>query len=389
MCLASVLVVTSGYIGARVQMATGWPKTVSAQEALEPGETAESTEDAVPRVPESEQPDIMPVARSSNGQVPLQDAPKPGTSGHIWVDTNGERRPAYVQIPQTAAEGKPTPVVLAFHGYQEKPETMAAYSGLGKAWGKDGGDGAIVVYPEGKNKAWEGAPYAETAHGQDVQFVRDLLDRLSATYPVDATRIYAAGMSNGGGFGLKLACEMPEHFAAIASVSGAYYPGTWRNCATKQSDPNNPERITFTKGPALPFLEIHGGLDSTISFKGGTRHGSPYLSAMRLSSLYAARTACFGAPVAVKVSEEVNRTEWTGCDQDAEVMQVDIVNAEHTWPGETKGYSGTGEALNRPATVAGGQGQRTTEVISATSEVLAFFERHRLDVDARTAPAKG
>ena len=68
-------------------------------------------------------------------------------------------------------------------------------------------------------------------------------------YNVDHDRIYAVGMSNGGGFAALLGCRMPEQFRAIASVAGAYYPGTYEGCA---------------EGP-VAFLEIHGGKDGVIS----------------------------------------------------------------------------------------------------------------------------
>lgn len=375
--MAAVLVIIAIAGGVGAQRATGW-SAENLQQQLVNSETDSDTDSSetaepVPRIPEAKQPDIKPVARQSQSNEKLIDAPAPGNSARVWVTTGGERRSAYVQVPKAAADGQPTPLVMAFHGYEESPTTMAEYSGLGAAWGKNGGDGAIVVYPEGKGKAWEGAPYAQTSHGQDLQFVRDILDRVSATYAVDATRTYAAGMSNGGGFGLKLACEMPDQFAAIASVAGAYYPGTWKGCATMQSDPNKPESVHFTGGPTVPWLEIHGKKDQTINYEGGTRHDTPYLAAMRAASLYAGRSGCFGAPKAFAVSDKVNRVEWQGCAKDSEVMHISIADAEHTWPGETKGSSGSGEARN-----ASRDGQdRTNATITATNEVLAFFERHR------------
>lgn len=373
-CLAALLVVVAISIGVTAQRTTGWSTADLEKQlvAAEPESNTKSNE-AVPRMPEDEKPDIAPVARTSHGQGTILDAPAPGHSARIWVTTGGERRAAYVQVPKAAADGEPTPLVMAFHGYEETPTSMAEYSGLGAAWGKDGGDGAIVVYPEGKGKAWEGAPYSKTSNGQDQQFVRDLLDRLSATYSVDATRIYAAGMSNGGGLGLKLACDMPHQFSAIASVAGAYYPGTWKGCATRQSDPAKPDSVRFVKAPTTPFLEIHGRKDETIEYRGGTRHGSPYLAPMRVASLYAGRSGCFGAPRVVTVTSKVNRVEWPSCANNSEVMHISIADAAHTWPGEMKGSSGAGEVRRGE----GGESNRTNDTITATNEVLAFFERHR------------
>lgn len=373
-----LLIVAAVATGVSVQKMTGWSADEWEQQTAveKPTETPRDQE-VVPRLDEDEQPQITPVARKAHGQRKLNGAPKPGYTGRVAIRTGGETRTAYVQVPKSAASGQPTPLVLAFHGYEESPQSMASYSGLGAAWGKDGGDGAIVVYPAGKGGAWEGAPYAETSRGQDVRFITTLMDALSASYSVDATRVYAAGMSNGGGFALKLACEMPQQFAAVASVAGAYYPGTWLHCATKKSNGNNPNSVTFTKSRTVPFLEIHGRRDETIEYGGGTRHGAPYLAAMRLSSLYAGRAGCFGAPMSTAVTSKVKRVEWPGCQNNSEVMHIAIDDAEHTWPGETDGSSGAGEVRHGGSQDSHNRRDRTNQTITATDEVLAFFERHR------------
>lgn len=373
--LAALAIAGAAGVGVSLQKATGWSaddweRHTSVQE---PADYEDTPAKAVPRIEVAEQPDIAPVARQASGSPALQDAPKPGGSGRVSLTSEDVQRRAYLQVPDAAREGKPIPVVLAFHGYRESPQAMAEYSGLGDAW-----EGAIVAYPEGLGEAWEGAPYAKTAPGQDVQFVRDLLDALSATYSIDATRVYAAGMSNGGGFAAKLACEMPQEFTAIASVSGAYYPDTWRSCATKQSRASDPASIEFTRGrTVVPFLEIHGRKDETIAYDGGERHGAPYMSAMRLSSLFASRMGCFGAPTSIAVTDKVTRVEWPGCREDSEVMHLAIGDGGHTWPGELKGEAGAGEVEGGSARDHHNRSDRTTRVITATNEALAFFERHR------------
>lgn len=45
---------------------------------------------------------------------------------------------------------------------------------------------------------------------------------LAARYNIDRTRIYANGLSNGGGMSYRLACQLAGRIAAVGSVSGAY-----------------------------------------------------------------------------------------------------------------------------------------------------------------------
>lgn len=373
--LVALFIASAAGVGVSLQKATGWSADDWERHTsvMEPADYPDIPAKAVPRREEAEQPDIQAVARHTNGRPALDKAPAPGDSGRVSLTSGDVQRSAYLQVPEAAQGEEPIPVVLAFHGYRENPQAMAEYSGLGGTW-----EGAIVAYPAGIGDAWEGAPYAKTAPGQDVQFVRDLLDALSATYKIDATRVYAAGMSNGGGFAVKLACEMPDQFTAIASVSGAYYPGTWHSCATKESKPGDPASINFLPGKTMvPFLEIHGRRDETIAYDGGERHDAPYMSAMRLSSLFASRLGCFGAPTSVAVTDKVTRVEWPGCREDSEVMHLAIGDGGHTWPGELEGAAGAGEVAGGGKDDNHNESDRTTRVITATNEALAFFERHR------------
>ena len=242
---------------------------------------------------------------------------------------------------RTGEEGAPLPLVLAFHGYRETPESMSGYGRLGQ-------DGALVVYAGGIGGAWSGAPYAKSTKQEDFQFVQDLIDRVSATYNVDQRRIYAAGMSNGGGFVAKLACEMPEQFAALGSVAGAYYPGTYESCVDQSA--SGPVR--FTSGHTAPFLEIHGEQDATIEYRGGTRHSTPYLPVMTWMNAYAGRAGCEGSPRTTRVSNKILQVQWPGCanaDGRGEVMHLQVADMQHRWP------------LAKP---------------DASAELLKFFARH-------------
>ncbi|QNH96522.1 hypothetical protein GP473_07500 [Corynebacterium anserum] len=376
--VAAIVIAGAAGCGVGLQKLTGW----TAQEWQPHASTTESAgpstpAQAVPRLKKEHAPKIAPVVRDSHNAAPLNDAPKPGKQGTVTFESAGATRSAIIHVPQSAAQGRPMPLILAFHGYGEGPKTMAKYAGLNGAWGDTGTQEALVVYPAGLNKAWEGAPYSTSKPGQDVRFIRELLDALSATYAIDGNRVYSVGMSNGGGFAVMLACEMPEQFAAIASVSGAYYPDTWASCATAQSNAKDPSSIRFVPGTPIPFLEIHGRRDETIKYNGGRRHDTAYVSAMRLSSLFAGRSGCFGAPHSVAVTDKITRVAWSDCQAGAEVMHLGIDDGGHTWMGDDRGLAGTGEAQAGSKSLTTRKSERTTRVITATEEVLAFFERHR------------
>ena len=168
---------------------------------------------------------------------------------------------------------------------------------------------ALVVYMKGINDAWEGAPYAQTRDGEDVQFVRDMLARLKREYSVDSSRVYAAGLSNGGGFVNKLACRAPGLLAGGVSVAGAYYTNTTIGCSG-----------------GVPMLFIHGTNDGTVTINGGVRHGTSYKSLNSVVDEWKIRNTCFSANTST-VGNVVKQKH--NCTYPLEYWKVN--GGTHTW----------------------------------------------------------
>jgi polyhydroxybutyrate depolymerase len=66
-----------------------------------------------------------------------------------------------------------------------------------------------------------GYPLTAPWPADDVRFENTILDDLEALLPVDQSRVYAAGFSNGGGFTSRLAVEVSNRFAAAGAMAGA------------------------------------------------------------------------------------------------------------------------------------------------------------------------
>lgn len=103
---------------------------------------------------------------------------------------------------------------------------------------------------------WKGAPYANK-DANDIQYVHDMIARVSATYTIDKSRIYACGFSNGGGFVDLLAShpDAPRGFAALATVCPALCEGTHVSDGKRPWEP-------------IPMLSVHGLKDTEIPFFG-------------------------------------------------------------------------------------------------------------------------
>ena len=120
------------------------------------------------------------------------------------------------------------PVVFAFHGGGGDMQLMAGdhYGLVAKA----DSAGFIAVFPNGYSRfprgklaTWNAGHCCGAARdtgSDDVGFVRAMVAQLRQRASIDTQRIFATGMSNGGMFSYRLACEMADVFRAIAPVAG-------------------------------------------------------------------------------------------------------------------------------------------------------------------------
>jgi polyhydroxybutyrate depolymerase len=166
---------------------------------------------------------------------------------------------------------------------------------------------------------------------------------------VDAKRIYATGMSNGGMMSYKLGCELADKLAAIGPVAGAL---NVERCAPSQP---------------ISVVAVHGIEDQHVLFEGG----KPKVQADRAprvdkSVAYAMefwRKANGCTAAAKKETRGIVREEtYSGCRSGAEVKLYAIEGEGHTWPGGVKGrYPGA---------------DTPTDKFSATDAIWEFFEAH-------------
>ena len=55
----------------------------------------------------------------------------------------------------------------------------------------------------------------------DIGFLRAVIDELTRRLPIDTTRIYVVGFSDGGRMAYRAACELSSQIAAVGVVSGS------------------------------------------------------------------------------------------------------------------------------------------------------------------------
>lgn len=274
------------------------------------------------------------------------------TNGSVVSD--GEERAFLLHVPKGYDGTRPVPLVISLHGGGAWPALQMDLSG----WNRVADEyGFLVVYPagRGKPKRWETfEPGADLE--RDVGYIAAVIDTLRAAFAIDATRIYADGLSNGGGMAFVLSCTLADRIAAIGMVAPAQtLAPVW--CP----DPRPMPMIVF-HGDADPILPYHGGP------MGGPGPVRPVFRPVRaFVAWWAERNRCATTPMDTAVAHDVVRVRYTECAEGASVVFHTLLGGGHTWPG--------GSGL--PAWFTG----PTVRSIDATNEMWAFFRQHRLRAD--------
>lgn len=267
------------------------------------------------------------------------------TSGTLV--SSGEKRAYLLHVPDSYDPQTPTPLVISIHGFAEWPAHQAQVS----RWNDlADAEGFIVVYPSGTDlpKHWRTGLTASSGDAQmDVQFISDLIDELEKSYNIDPSRIYANGLSNGGGMSYLLACQLADRIAAIGSVAGAY---------TFPLDQCSPSR-------AVPLIAFHGTADPIVPYPGGPSRSFdiPFPVVPDWMQGWAARNQCTEAENTSQEGE-VGLVTYSNCSQNADVLFYTILGGGHSWPG--------GNPL--PAWIVG----YTSQQIDATGLMWDFFVEH-------------
>lgn len=180
---------------------------------------------------------------------------------------------------------------------------------------------------------------------------------MQSHYCIDGSRIFATGKSDGGGFSNVLACDagMSLRFAAFAPVSGAFYIDTLPCNGTTVPIPCEAQRSD------IPFVEFHGGNDTTIRYDGGERKKECLPSIPHFIQAWALRDNLGDASVATRIAPNTTRFSFG----DGLVEQYYESDIGHDWPSTVP---------NADNKVAG----RHVASYNATPIIVDFFGRHSL-----------
>jgi polyhydroxybutyrate depolymerase len=282
---------------------------------------------------------------------------RPGTHKVlVGQRVSGVRRSYYVHVPAGHDGTLPLPVVVALHGAFSSARKFERESGFSLLADRER---FLVVYPQGIGlgdlfRHWNSGHCCGKARRMnldDVGFVLAAVDDVARRNPVDRSRLYLVGFSNGGMLAYRIAAEHPEVVAAAAVASGTIggVPAA-----------NEPEWSVPRPKQPVPVLALHGRADTHVPYDGGraaqSRGKSSAISVSRSIGIWVDADGCDPEPrVESMGGGRVERQAWSGCRDDAEVVLYSINGWGHEWPKENS---------------LGG--------FEAGDTIWRFFERHRI-----------
>ncbi len=205
---------------------------------------------------------------------------------------------------------------------------MEAYSGLSAVADRKG---FIVAYPSSSGSAWNSTGSSRLP--DDVRFISRLISYLRQNLCIDSARVYAAGVSNGGGMAALAGCELSAQLSGFASVAGGY-----------DGQPRcRPAR-------AESVLEIHGTADQVAPYFGATRRRTPDELPPLVNS-WVRRDRCRGAATVTRPANRTTVFSWNHCANATRVEHIRIARGRHAWPGATPPDPGPASTICAACTI--------------------------------------
>ncbi len=200
----------------------------------------------------------------------------------------------------------------------------------------------VVAYPDGIGRSWNGHGCCSKAmrdNIDDVGFITAMVGQIAADQPIDKSRVYAAGISNGGILSYALACNTGL-FAAIGPDSATML------------DPCPAPHPTSV-------IHIHGTADKLVPYNGGDARsavdGPPVPD---VNAFWRKVDQC--GPPAVTTNAPVT-TSTAACADKRSVELITIDGGKHQWPG--------GDTFLEKR-------DPTSHTLNATQTIWLFFAAH-------------
>lgn len=267
------------------------------------------------------------------------------------ITVDGLSRKYVLNLPPGYYDAAGFSLVIAMHG---GGGSASQFESTSKLTEKANAAGFIIVYPEGTGviNTWNAGTCCGSAVNNninDVKFISMLIDKLVASFKINAKKVYATGHSNGGMMSYRLACELSTKIAAIAPNGSTMVV----------TQPCNPVR-------SVPVLHMHSKLDQHVVYTGGYGNGVSGVYCPPLDSVlnvWSLKNNCAMQAQVIVSNSNYTLKRWLNCTNSVTIDYYLTNDGGHGWPGGLPG----GPNSDIPSTS-----------INANDLLWSFFQQHQL-----------
>jgi polyhydroxybutyrate depolymerase len=256
------------------------------------------------------------------------------------LEFGGLLRTYKIHVPPSYNKKSPMPAILNLHGGGGNADGQIRTSWMNATADKDG---FITIYPDGTGKkilgkffgTWNSGSCcgpAKVNNVDDVGFISKVINGVEKKFNIDKKRIFATGYSNGAMMAMKLACEIPDQIAAIATIASTQ---VIFDC--KSTHP-------------IPMIHFHGTDDQCHFYNGGMCGGcfadffnsigmplekSEYVCGSAQSDIdsWRIQNGCNSESRIVFQKGTTKCISYDICKDNGEVEFCTMNGAGHVWPG--------------------------------------------------------
>lgn len=247
-----------------------------------------------------------------------------GTIQKISLCVDQRERSCLFYQPAACNHGSHWPLLMAFHGYLQPNRRFERYAELKSAADRHG---FLLALPQGEGwamfRSFNAGMRDDANDPDDARFIAALLGELHQFAPIDPSRIYAIGMSNGAMFTHTLAQQLPGVLAGFVAVSGT------------SAMPINPAT------PPTPMMLVHGTHDPIAPWTGPTPRTPRFIKFQDVDSTI---NQWRGVNGSATVNSELSvydlpgnetcvvRHLWPAPPGIVETVLLQVENGGHRWP---------------------------------------------------------
>ncbi len=218
---------------------------------------------------------------------------------YSYVDENGSH-PYFVYTPESYQVGQPVPLIVMLHGCTQTATDFANGTEMNLLAEQHG---FILLYPQQRSSSnhrrcwnWFLPANQQRGCGEPARIVGMIknLQRNTACWRIDPTRIYVAGLSAGACMANILSTTYSDLFAAIGIHSGLEYQAATNVEHALQAmrhggpDPQQQGRTAYTAmsdfSRIVPTIVFHGTNDMTVAPTNGDQVVQQWIQTNHLAS---------------------------------------------------------------------------------------------------------